>query len=113
MQTAFTINLGYQSDATHLVLYVGRFPREVNYLPADLSAMTNLPEVSDLRRISYWLVGGTDSPRGLARQELKVATPYGDLATLPFDGSDEDSYIIAPEVKDLHFSYFDGNNCWQ
>ena len=66
--------------------------------------------VSDIRRISYWFV--SDSANGgLAKQEVTSATG-ADLATTPPDVENASSLIIAPEVKNVHFEYFDGTD-WQ
>ncbi len=58
-----------------------------------------------MRRISYYLVPG----KGLAREEDAQAT--SDNAQDPSFPSD-DQYIIAPEVVNVTFSYFDGTS-WQ
>jgi hypothetical protein len=104
-------NVGVQGDTGRLALPVSRFPREVNLTPDQLANIDALPLVSDLRRITYWLAGGnSDSPFGLARQELKVVTT-DDLDSIPPDNiPDETVFVIAEEVKSLTFSYFDGTN---
>jgi hypothetical protein len=105
-------NLGVQGTDTSLTLYVSRVPRELN-LAAMGQDNPDTPLVfSDLRRISYWLVGGPDAPQGLARQEVTLVTSDDALESLPPNIPDEASHIIAEEVKDLRFSYFDGTQ-WQ
>jgi hypothetical protein len=70
------------------------------------------PVVSDLRRVSYWLLGGADNPAGLARQEVPVVTSDDALQNLPPGIDNESSFLIADEVRSLIFQYFDGTN-WQ
>ena len=69
---------------------------------------SQLSPVSDIRRVSYWFInGGTGS--GLAKQEVVSATGT-DMLTTPPDVSNPT--IIAPEVKNVLFEYFDGSD-WQ
>jgi type II secretory pathway pseudopilin PulG len=107
----FVFNLGVQGTQTQLTLFDSKLPREVIKPPAQLNTQA-LPEVSDLRCITYWLAGGGDQPLGLARQEIKVALSSDQLSTIAPNVSDEGSYVMAEEVKSLTFSYFDGTN-WQ
>jgi hypothetical protein len=98
-----------QGDSGTLMIYTSRVPREV-LIPPAMAALTNAPPVaSDLRRISYWLAG--DGTLGLARQEMLLVTS-DDAQTDPTQVGDEASFVIAPEVQSLTFSYFDGTN-WQ
>jgi hypothetical protein len=107
---AVQFNLGVQGDANRLILSISRVPRELNFIPdADNGGQ---PAVSDLRRISYWLAGSSDAPRGLAWQEVKVVTSDDAMAAVPPDVPDDSFQIIAEEVKSLTFSYFDGTS-WQ
>jgi prepilin-type N-terminal cleavage/methylation domain-containing protein len=105
-------NNGIYCQNNVLILTVSKVPRELN-LTGVLGNGNNDPTqqatLCDLRRISYWYVGG-DKP-GLARQELLQATS-NDLNIFPTDVSDPSSYVIAPEVKDISFQFFDGVN-WQ
>ena len=94
-----------------LVLAVSKVPAELNLTGALGKVASADPTlqatISDLRRISYWMTDG-----GLARQELKQATT-NDLNYTPPDVPDPTTYtIIAPEVKDISFQYFDGMS-WQ
>jgi prepilin-type N-terminal cleavage/methylation domain-containing protein len=95
--------LSVQGDSTSLNLYLARVPREA--LPTDASVTP--PIVSDLRRVSWWL-----PTSGLARQEVNIETSVDALDNLPPGIPDEDSYVIAPEVKNVQFQYFDGTD-WQ
>jgi hypothetical protein len=73
----------------------------------------NVPPVaSDLRRITYWLAGGAGAPLGLARQELTLVTSDDANSSIPPGIPDEASYVIAEEVTNLTFQYWDGNT-WQ
>jgi hypothetical protein len=92
------------------MLYISRIPRELNPIPG--ADNLDQPLVSDLRRVSYWLAGGSDSPLGLARQEVTAVTSDVAMAAVPPGIPDEASLVIAEEVKSLTFSYFDGT-AWQ
>ncbi len=89
-------------------MYVSRVPRE---LYMNINSDTP-PVVSDLRRVSYWLLGGADNPAGLARQEVPIGTSDDALQNLPPGIDNESSFLIADEVRSLNFQYFDGTN-WQ
>jgi prepilin-type N-terminal cleavage/methylation domain-containing protein len=95
--------LSVQGDSTSLNLFIARVPREA--LPTDASVTP--PVVNDLRRVSWWLPAS-----GLARQEIAISTSQDALDNLPPGISDEDSYVIAPEVQNVQFQYFDGTD-WQ
>jgi prepilin-type N-terminal cleavage/methylation domain-containing protein len=100
---AVSLPLSVQGDSTTLHLYIARFPREA--FPTDPNAAPQL--ASDIRRVSWWLSGG-----GLARQEVSVSTSQDALDNLPPGLPDEDSHVLAPEVKSVQFQYFDGTS-WQ
>jgi prepilin-type N-terminal cleavage/methylation domain-containing protein len=110
--TSSTFTFSLQGDSSSLTLYVSLLPRDVDQQPGTMAANSAdaAPINSDVRRISYWLAGGSDG-QGLARQELLLATS-DDASTLPPNIPDEASLVIAPEVKTLAFSYFDGSD-WQ
>jgi prepilin-type N-terminal cleavage/methylation domain-containing protein len=102
--TAPIFNL--QGDSQRLVLWVSR-------ISSDLSQwQTNQGVSSDVRRITYWLAGGSGSPLGLARQEIKQATSDDALNSMTADIPDEGSFVIAEEVQSVAFRYFDGTS-WQ
>jgi prepilin-type N-terminal cleavage/methylation domain-containing protein len=98
---------GIQGDSATLNLFVSKLPREV-LTPEALTGDMQLPVVSDLRRVSYWVA---DSTNGLARQEVKVETAQ-DLAAMPPAVSDESTVKYTPEVRSIQFSYYDGTS-WQ
>ena len=113
--TNVVLPLGVMGDSQTLHLYVSNLPREIYSSGFSFTSNddSNTPPVSsDLRRISYWLVGGGDSPGGLARQEVPLATSDDALQNLPPGVDNETSFIIADEVRDLSFQYWDGNE-WQ
>jgi hypothetical protein len=100
---AISVPLSVQGDSTSLNLFITRVPREA--IPTDPNATPQI--VSDLRRVSWWLPSG-----GLARQESTIETSQDALDNLPPGIPDEDSFVIAPEVKSVQFQYFDGSE-WQ
>jgi prepilin-type N-terminal cleavage/methylation domain-containing protein len=102
-----TLPLGVQGTSTSLNLFVSKVPAEAwGPKPGDPGIVT-----SDLRCISYWM-----APGGLARWEGKLVTSQ-DVGTLLASGGappgvDEAGAVLAPEVRSLELSYFDGSN-WQ
>lgn len=113
--STIAFNTGLYGTTNSLILCVSKVPRELNLTgvlgSGGRADPTQQVTACDLRRISYWMVSGTGNSAGLARQELMQATS-NDLNTTPPDVPDAPSYIIAPEVKDITFQYFDGAN-WQ
>lgn len=104
-------NLGVQGSTNQLTIYISQVPSEVIIPPSQAaSSDTAPPLVSDLRRITYWLSGDSNAPGGLARQEITIATTDISNAPLPPGLPDESTFVIAPEVQSLQFSYFDGTN---
>jgi prepilin-type N-terminal cleavage/methylation domain-containing protein len=116
-------NNGVYGTSNTLVLTVSKVPRDLNFTQvlgssaASADPTQQTASLSDLARISYWMVGGgqaSPSPSaGLARQELKQATS-NDLSSIPPD-VDSSTYKLIPEVKDIAFQYFDGvswNDTW-
>jgi prepilin-type N-terminal cleavage/methylation domain-containing protein len=102
--TAPVMNL--QGDSGRLILWVSRISSDLN------PTSTNQSVTSDLHRITYWLAGGSTSPLGLARQEIKQATSDDALNSTPPNMPDEESFVIAEEVQSVAFRYFDGTS-WQ
>ncbi len=99
--TAPVLNL--QGDTGRLILWVSR-------LSSDLSAAAPSQTVtSDLHRVTYWMASGS---LGLARQEVKQATSDDALLTAPPDIADETTFVIAEEVQNVGFRYWDGT-AWQ
>lgn len=106
--SAVALPLGVRGDGVTLHLYLNKVPREA--LPTDVDVAPAV--VSDLRRVSYWLVGGAGSALGLARQEVAIATSQDATDNLPPGVPNEESFILAPEVHAVAFQYFDGTS-WQ
>ena len=104
--TAISVPLGLIAyDNQTLNLFVTRLPRDaINARGTDTP-----PPISDTRRISYWLVGD-GSNGGLAKQEVQPITADDALLNLPPGVDNENSYLIAEEVKSLRFQYWDGTN---
>lgn len=68
------------------------------------------PNPADARRVTYWI-----SDKGLCRQELPWLTSQQvQNSTDPVmeDGKEEKDYVIADEVTQLQFEYWDGST-WQ
>jgi hypothetical protein len=126
---------GVEGDSQTLTLFISKVPRDVLFTntATNSNAMSNgqnytgtnnavvntpglPPTAADLRRVSYWLVGGDgDSAQGLARMEVPLTTSDDAFLVLPPNVDNESSYIFAPEVKSLSFSYWDGlewNDTW-
>lgn len=106
------LNTGVYGTSNVLVLTVSKVPRELNLtgaMASDNAAQQAL--VCDLRRISYWMMSGGPDKNGLARQELLQVTG-SDLGNIPPDVPDAASFIIAPEVRDIAFQFWDGTS-WQ
>ena len=106
---------GVMGDDQSLHLFISNLPREIYSSNGAFGATdpsNTPPPVSDIRRVSYWLVGGEDNPGGLARQEVSLATSDDALQNLPPGVDNENSFIIADEVRSLQFQYWDGTD-WQ
>jgi hypothetical protein len=87
-------NIGVQGDDTHLILYVSRVPK-----------LNEPVQASDLRKICYWLAAG-----GLARMEQSAVTSDDALGNPAFP--DDAQFVIARQVKQVTFQYYDGTT-WQ
>jgi len=100
-------NLMVQGTTDTMALYVSMLPRDITN--GQDSNDPSVIQAPDLRRIAYWVIDG----QGLARQEIKAATATDQLNAMPPDVTDSTTYsIIAPEVTNVQFAYFDGSN-WQ
>ncbi len=98
---------GVIGDASQLTLFLSRVPADaVATVTGDEEVETASP--SDLRRVSYWL--GTAGDGGLARQEEVWLTATELSNSLEPDYSREAESILASEVTDLYFEYFDGTS---
>lgn len=93
--------LGIMGSSTELHLFVSQLPGE---LLGTREGPSSGGPACDLRRISYWLA----QDGGLCRLEVRSITSNQATDTQVPDGPAPE-YQIAPEVKSLEFSYFDGS----
>jgi hypothetical protein len=106
-----TFNVGVQGDNSTLSLFVSRWPGEIyRSTPNNPSDPTVQASVSDLRRITYWMFGASNTDKGLARQEIKVATSDDGIAAMNVELPQDPSYIFAPRVTSVTFQYYDPTN---
>jgi prepilin-type N-terminal cleavage/methylation domain-containing protein len=80
-------------------VFVARTPDAAGFDP-------NVQGRADLRRITYWMAANG----GLARQEKPWVTSEGIRNSVDPDLTNEDGDVIASEVKDVSFEYFDGSS---
>jgi hypothetical protein len=81
-----------------------QMPKKLPNGDEDTSEVTN-----DVRQTCYWLVLSGSDILGLARAEFKQATnSESDLD--PTDLPEQEKYIIAKEVKNVTFEFFDGSS---
>jgi len=87
-----------------LTLFLSRIPTSIT----DPSATTDasMAQPADLRRVTYYMAS---DGRGLCRQERPWVTADGVRNSIDPDRSDEAGDVIAPEVVDVVFDYFDGS----
>jgi prepilin-type N-terminal cleavage/methylation domain-containing protein len=104
--------LALQGDSTTLTLYVSRVPADPSSSqnPNDNQMLNQaqLPGVSDMRRVYYWLAPG----EGLCRQEINpVTSDDAQNGNVPTGSPDPSTrQLLAREVRNLQFEYFDGEN---
>ena len=89
-----------------LSLFLSRLPTALTDL--DVINATDVALPSDLRKVTYYLA--TDG--GLARQEQPWVTADGVWNATDPDRANEAAEVIAPEVIDATFEYYDGGT-WQ
>ncbi|MFO0930340.1 MAG: prepilin-type N-terminal cleavage/methylation domain-containing protein [Gemmataceae bacterium] len=99
--TPVDMPLGVVGSATELNLFVSRVPIEV-FGSADGGGQLTC----DQRRISYWLGG---EGLGLCRLEARLITGE-EATTADLPTGDVSSYVLAPEVQSVEFSYYDGSS---
>jgi hypothetical protein len=100
-----TFQAGVIGESDRLIIYAARV---ASLARTDESG--EVPTPSDTRRIMYWLTGN-----GLARQEVPWVTSEQVTNTtdpVAEDGKEEKDYVIAEEVTQLQFEYWDGS-AWQ
>jgi hypothetical protein len=94
-----------------MTLIISKVPREV--WPTNANDSGDVPLVSDLRAVSYWMMDGV----GLARQEIKTATSQEFVNQLEqqLTYPSDPQYLLAAEVRSVSFRYWDGtewNDTW-
>jgi hypothetical protein len=102
---SITFQAGVIGETDRLIIYAARV---ASLARTDESG--EVPTPADARRIMYWLTAN-----GLARQEVAWVTSEQATNTtdpVPEDGKEEKDYVIAEEVTQLQFEYWDGS-MWQ
>lgn len=101
---------GIVGDSTTLTVFVSRLPSVLantgELIQWGNSQAPSAPVSSDLSRITYWL--GQNG--GLCRQERPWVTADGIRDTFEPDLSNEAGDMLAEEVTNLTFEYFDGTD---
>lgn len=98
-------NLGVQGSADTLHLFVSQ---NASLKSLNKEEGVAFDQLTDLRRISYWVASGSNGKLGLARQEVKIATSADAvLISSPMEVPDQENYILAPEVQSIQFQYWD------
>jgi prepilin-type N-terminal cleavage/methylation domain-containing protein len=96
--------VGTDKQAT---FFLSKVPTSLTDLDVVAGSDVSLP--SDMRRVTYYLASDN---AGLCRQEKPWVTADGVWNNTEPDRTDEASEVIAPEVKDITFEYYDGGT-WQ
>lgn len=96
-------NCGLQGDQGVLTIYTARVPGVGKSDPEIDSAPNG---GADIRRITWWLTGDG----GLARQEISRLSADDEGTQLPPNVSEPQRFVVAPEVVELAFRFFDGTN---
>ncbi len=105
--TNIPFHAGVIGTDKQLTAFVSRVPESMTDPEAALDPTALLP--ADVRRVTYYL---SPDGLGLCRQERPWATADGVWNSADPDLSTADRDVIAPEVKDVTFEYFDGAD-WQ
>ncbi len=100
------LGAGVVGTDKQLSLFLSRLPAALTDL--DVINATDVALPSDLRKVTYYLA--TDG--GLARQEQPWVTAEGVWNATDPDRANEAAEVIAPEVLDATFEYYDGGT-WQ
>jgi len=108
LTTAVPLQAGVIGESDRLVIFTSRVPD-----PKKSASLPGQMIPSDIRRISYWL--GENG--GLCRQEIGNFSGdayYAARDHVLEDGKSDDQYVIASEVTELGFEYYDinGEGAW-
>jgi prepilin-type N-terminal cleavage/methylation domain-containing protein len=95
---------GVFGSSQQLTMYVSRIPRDITNRNAAALTLNGGTPTADLRRVTYYL-GATG---GLCRQEQLLVTTDGVRNSTNPDRTLESQDMIASEVSDVTFEYFDG-----
>ncbi len=107
MATGFPFQAGVKGDSKQLTVFVSRLPDVMGDAARFAADADGGPDgASDMRRVSYWLSG---TGRGLCRQVRDEVTADGVGNSTDPDRTDEADDVIADEVVDVQFEYFDGS----
>ena len=101
-----SFQVGVKGDADRLSIFQARLTRSMVNPQIDPNGNAT-PPLGDVRRVTYFLAGSG----GLAVQEILQATSDLVDGDLPTD-VDDHTKILADEVKELKFRYYDGTT-WQ
>ncbi|WP_439623666.1 prepilin-type N-terminal cleavage/methylation domain-containing protein [Gemmata sp.] len=100
----FPFQVGVLGTATQLTIFASRVP-DVLGSPGGLGTSGGGQGASDLVRIDYWKGSG-----GLCRQERPWVTADQVGNTFSFDQANEAVSLIADEVTEVLFEYYDGTS---
>jgi prepilin-type N-terminal cleavage/methylation domain-containing protein len=100
----FPFQVGVLGTSTQLTIFASRVP-DVLGSPGGLGASGGGQGASDLVRIDYWKGSG-----GLCRQERPWVTADQVGNTFSFDQANEAVSLIADEVSEVLFEYYDGTS---
>ncbi len=95
---------GVFGTSNQLTLFISRVPVALTDNSGSLASGATDTR-SDLRRVIYYL----STAGGLCRQERPWVTSDGVRNSAEPDRSDEDADLIAEEITDVYFEYFDGS----
>ncbi|HEY2786136.1 MAG TPA: prepilin-type N-terminal cleavage/methylation domain-containing protein [Fimbriiglobus sp.] len=105
MATNQPFGCGVVGNDKMLSFFVSRVPKGLSDPNADPTVL----QPTDLRRVTYYL---GSSGNGLCRQEVPWVTADGTWNATDADRTNEDADVIADDITDVTFEYFDGAT-WQ
>jgi prepilin-type N-terminal cleavage/methylation domain-containing protein len=99
---------GIMGTDKQLTVFHSRVPLALTTVDGLSAASSDVATPSDLYRVTYWISAGS----GLCRQERPWVTADGIRDNTDPDYSTEATDVLAPEITDATFEYFDGTT-WQ